>query len=258
MNTTQFLLSAWNWNSWAVISCVAALAAYLALFRFGRRIGWLAGGLAVFLLTLMSPISALADGYLFSAHMLQHILLLLIVPAMILLSLPPTVSLALRPRVLGHPFIGWAAGVGAMWFWHVPALCNAAVSSRSVHALQTISLLLLGMAFWRQVIAPRDSERLPPPSAVVYLFAACATCSVLGIIITLSPVTVCSAYTMPSMDRLGILPAIRDDWGLTAERDQQIGGLLMWVPMCLVYLSAIFVQMTRWFAEPATTETKAC
>ncbi|HLX71010.1 MAG TPA: cytochrome c oxidase assembly protein [Verrucomicrobiae bacterium] len=258
MNTTQFLLSAWNWNSWAVISCVAALAAYLALFRSIRRIGWLVGGLAVFLLTLMSPLNALADGYLFSAHMSQHILLLLIVPAMILLSLPPTVSLTVRPRALGHPFVGWAAGVGAMWFWHVPALCNAAVSSRPVHAVQTISLLLLGTAFWRQVIAPRDSERLPPPSAVVYLFAACATCSVLGIIITLSPVTVCSAYTMPSMDRLGILPTIRDDWGMTAERDQQIGGLLMWVPMCLVYLAAIFAQMARWFAEPANTETKAC
>lgn len=257
MNTSQFLLSAWNWNFWAVVSCVAALIAYLALFRSRRRIGWLLGGLAVLLLTLMSPINALADGYLFSAHMLQHILLLLIVPAMILLSLPPTVSLAVRPRVLGHPFIGWAAGVGAMWFWHVPALCNAAVSSRPVHAVQTISLLLLGTAFWRQVIAPRDSERLAPPAAVVYLFAACATCSVLGIIITLSPVTVCSAYTMPSMDRLGMLQTIRDDWGMTAQRDQQVGGLLMWVPMCLVYLSAIFAQMARWFAEPATTETKA-
>jgi cytochrome c oxidase assembly factor CtaG len=258
MNTTQFLLTAWNWNFWAVIPCIAALVAYLALFRAGRRTGWFVGGLVVLLLTLMSPINALADGYLFSAHMLQHILLLLIVPAMILLSLPPTVSLAVRPRMLGHPFIGWAAGVGAMWFWHVPALCNAAASSRPVHAVQTISLLLLGTAFWRQVIAPRDSERLPPPSAVVYLFTACATCSVLGIIITLSPVTVCSIYTMPSMDRLGILQTIRDDWGLTTERDQQIGGLLMWVPMCLVYLSAIFAQMARWFAEPAGAETKTC
>lgn len=258
MNTTQFLLSAWNWNLWAVVSCFAAVAAYVAFFRSARRMGWLAGGLGVLLLTLMSPINALADGYLFSAHMLQHILLLLIVPAMILLSLPPTVSLAVRPRVLGHPLIGWAAGVGAMWFWHVPALCNAAVSSRPIHTAQTISLLLLGTAFWRQVIAPRDSERLPPPSAVGYLFAACATCSVLGIIITLSPVTVCSAYTMPSMDRLGMLQAIRDDWGMTAERDQQIGGLLMWVPMCLVYLSAILAQLARWYAEPANAEEKTC
>ncbi len=258
MNTVQFLLSAWNWNLWAILSCVAALAAYVALFRSGRRIGWLVSGLAVLLLALMSPINALADGYLFSAHMLQHILLLLIVPAMVLLSLPPTVSLAVRPRVLGHPVVGWASGVGAMWFWHVPALCNAAVSSHSIHALQTVSLLLLGTAFWRQVIAPRDSDRLPPPTAVGYLFTACVACSVLGIIITLSPVAVCSVYTMPSMDRLGMLQTIRDDWGLTPERDQQIGGLLMWVPMCLVYLSAIFAQMTRWYSEHATVGRKTC
>lgn len=256
MNTTQFLLSAWNWNSWAVVSCVVVLVAYVVLFRSARRIGWLLGALAVLLLTLMSPINALADGYLFSAHMLQHILLLLIIPAMILLSLPPTVSLAFGPRALRHPFIGWTAGVGAMWFWHVPALCNAAVSSQPVHALQTISLLLLGMAFWRQVLAPLDSERLPPPLAVAYLATACATCSILGIIITLSPVTVCSAYTMPMMDRLGMLPTIHNDWGMTPERDQQIGGLLMWVPMCLVYLSAIFAQMARWFAEPAAAKPK--
>jgi putative membrane protein len=282
MNTTQFLLSAWTWNPAAVLSCIAALVAYVAVFRrtdingpiavatsenspspirweragvrvrFHPRIGWLLVAITVLMLTLMSPLNALADGYLFSAHMLQHILLLLIVPAMTLLSLPRTVSLAVRPRALGHPFIGWAAGVGAMWFWHVPALCNAAVSSRPVHALQTISLLLLGAAFWRQVIAPRDTERLAPPAAVLYLFTACVTCSVLGIIITFSPVTVCSAYTMPSMDHLGMLPAIRDDWGLTPDRDQQIGGLLMWVPMCLVYLSAILAQLARWFAEPKT------
>jgi cytochrome c oxidase assembly factor CtaG len=148
--------------------------------------------------------------------------------------------------------VGWLAGVGAMWFWHVPALCNAAVMSRPVYALQTISLLVLGGLFWRQILAPRDSERLAPPAAVLYLFSACVTCSVLGIIITLSPVTVCSIYTMPSMDRLGMLPTIRDQWGFTPERDQQVGGLLMWVPMCLIYLSAIFAQMARWFAQPAT------
>lgn len=258
MNTTHFLLTAWNWNSWAVLSSIAALAAYLTLFRSGRRIGWLIGALAILLLTLMSPINALADGYLFSAHMLQHIFLLLIVPAMILLSLPRTVSLAVRPRALGHPFVGWAAGMGAMWFWHVPAVCNAAVSSRPIHALQTVSLLFLGAAFWRQVIAPRESERLPPPAAVVYLFTGCVTCSVLGIIITLSPVAVCSIYTMPPVDRLGMLTTIRDVWRLSPERDQQIGGLLMWVPMCMVYLSAIFAQMARWFAEPENAETKPC
>ena len=142
-----------------------------------------------------------------------------------------------------------------MWFWHAPTLCNAAVTSRPVHALQTASLLLLGCVFWRQILAPRDEERLSPPGAVLYLFSACVACSVLGIILTFSPVTVCSIYMMQPKDPLGMLNTIRTGWGFTPERDQQIGGLLMWVPMCLIYLSAMFAQIGRWFAEPATPVT---
>jgi putative membrane protein len=250
MTTSQFLISGWTWNAADLPVGVASGVVYLALFGVRLRLGYFAGALAVFLLTLVSPLNTLADGYLFSAHMLQHILLLLIVPALLLLSLPRSVSLAVRPRVLGHPVVGWSAGVGAMWFWHAPALCNVAVSSRPVHALQTASLLLLGCLFWRQILAPREEERLTPPAAVLYLFSACVTCSVLGIIITFSPVTVCSIYTMPPKDPFGMLQTIRTGWGFTPERDQQVGGLLMWVPMCLIYLSAIFAQIARWFAEP--------
>jgi len=232
-----------------------ALVIYAAAIRDHRRLGWFAAALGVLLLTLLSPLNTLADGYLFSAHMAQHILLLLIVPVLLLLSLPRPLSLAVGPRVLAHPLVGWLAGVGAMWFWHAPALCNAAVVSPPVHGLQIVSLLALGSLFWRPILAPREPERLSPPGAVLYLFSACVTCSVLGIIITFSPVTVCSIYTMQPSDRLGMLQTIRTDWGFSPERDQQIGGLLMWVPMCLIYLSAIFAQMARWFApspSPAT------
>lgn len=256
MSTTQFLLSAWTWNPAALLSAVAALAAYIFAFRFDRRIGWFVAGLVTYLLTLLSPLAALANGYLFSAHMLTHILLLLIVPAMLLLGLPRSRSLAVLPRTLGHPLIGWASGVGAMWFWHVPSLCNAAASSPAVQAVQTGSLLVLGLLFWRQILAPRNEERLSPPTAVLYLFSACVGCSVLGIIITFSPVAVCSAYSSPPIDRLGMLSTIRENWAFNAERDQQVGGLLMWVPMCLIYLSAICAQIGRWFAEPISVATE--
>jgi putative membrane protein len=256
MTTTQFLISGWTWNLADILVAAASGIAYVSLFGVHRRSGYFAGGIVVFLLTLLSPLNRLADGYLFSAHMVQHILLLLVVPALLLLGLPRSVSLALRPRLLDRPFMGWCAGVGAMWLWHAPALCNAAVSSRPVHALQTASLLLLGGLFWRHILAPREGERLSPPGAVFYLFSACVACSVLGIILTFSPVTVCSIYTMHPEDPLGMLPTIRAGWGFTPERDQQIGGLLMWVPMCLVYLSAIFAQLASWFAEPATPATE--
>jgi len=256
MTTGQFLISGWTWSGAPLALSAVAVALYLIMFGVGRRIGYLAAALGVVLVTLISPLNALADGYLFSAHMLQHILLLLVVPALLLLSLPRSLSLATRSRALDHPLAGWVAGVGAMWFWHAPALCNAAVSSRPIHALQTVSLLVLGGLFWRQVLAPRENERLSPPGAVLYLFSACVTCSVLGIIITFSPVAVCSIYAMPSVDRLGMLPTIRAGWGITPERDQQIGGLLMWVPMCLIYLSAILAQIARWFARSADAATE--
>jgi putative membrane protein len=240
MNTMQFLWSGWTWNIATLLACAVSAVAYLVAFRVQRRMGYFAAALGVLLLTLLSPINALANGYLFSAHMVQHILLLLVVPALLMLSLPRTVSLAVRPRALGHPLVGWVAGVGAMWFWHAPAMCNAAVFSRPIHAMQTVSLIVLGSLFWRQVLAPRDEERLSPPGAVIYLFAACFACSVLGIVITFSPVAVCSIYTLQPADHFGLLQTIRNGWGITPERDQQIGGLLMWVPMCLIYLSAIF------------------
>ena len=249
MNTNEFKLQGWSWNPAVLATCAVALVIYLALFRGGSRIGWFVAALGVLLLTLVSPLNTLADGYLFSAHMAQHIVLLLIVPALLMLSLPQSLSLTRGPRAFSHPLVGWLAGVGAMWLWHAPALCNAAVSSRPVHALQTLSLLALGCLFWRQILAPRDAERLSPPGAVLYLFSACVTCSVLGIIITFAPVTVCSIYTMPAMDQFGILTTIRDGWGFTSERDQQVGGLLMWVPMCLIYLGAIFAQVVRWFDQ---------
>ncbi len=249
MSTEQFLLSAWTWNPVALFAAAAGLTAFLLVFRAGRRLGWFLLALAVFLLTLVSPLNALADGYLFSAHMLQHILLLLVVPGFLLLSLPRSFSLGGRARLLAHPLTAWLAGVGAMWFWHWPTLCNAAVTSRSVYAVQTVSLLFCGTLFWSQIIAPRDEERLSPPAAVLYLFSACVACSALGMILTFSPITVCSIYALPVGDRLGMWQTIRYNWGFTPERDQQIGGLLMWVPMCFIYLGAIFAQIARWFGE---------
>jgi cytochrome c oxidase assembly factor CtaG len=143
-----------------------------------------------------------------------------------------------------------------MWFWHEPTLCNAATTSRAVFAIQTISLLLMGSVFWWQVLAPRDAERLSPAAGIAYLFTACTACSILGIILTFAPVSICSVYQQP-VDRLGLLNTIRGNWGLTSDKDQQIGGLLMWVPMCLIYLAAILAQLARWHSNPASHPEKS-
>ncbi len=143
-------------------------------FRAGRRLGCFLLALVVFLLTFISPLNALADGYLFSAHMLQHILLLLIVPALLLLSLPRSLSFVRRPRLLTHPLIGWLAGVGAMWFWHWPTLCNAAVTSSSVSAVQTVSLLVMGTSFGGKSSRRATSNGFHrPPGFFISLAPAC-------------------------------------------------------------------------------------
>jgi putative membrane protein len=259
MTTEQFLSSTWNWNPWVIAVCVVAILIYGARqrFHFNRKIGWLLAGLAAFFLTLASPVDALADGYLFSAHMLQHLLLLLVVPPLILLSPPPSpVPTSFEKGrwrwlnwLLRRPVAAWFLGVGGMWLWHAPALCNAAVTNVWIHRLQYVSLLLMGFAFWWPIIGPWRKQWLSPLTGMVYLFSACVGCTVLGIIITFSPVEVCSIYLHP-VDRLNLLPLIQNQWGLTPARDQQLGGLLMWVPACLIYVCGIFGLFVRWHGEP--------
>jgi cytochrome c oxidase assembly factor CtaG len=252
---TVFLL--WSFDPVAAAACVVAVALYAFVHRgrLGARAAYFASALAIFVVALASPIGTLADGYLFSAHMLQHLLLVLIVPPLALLGLPPRAvasagagpapARALRPPPL---LLTWGMGVGAMWLWHAPTLCNAAAQSQLVHRLQEATLVAMGLAFWYPVLAPRVSRRIAPLGGVLYLFTACIACTILGILVTFSPVEVCSVYLHPT-DRLGILPLLRGDWGMTPARDQQIGGLLMWVPACLVYLGAIMAMLARFYRE---------
>jgi cytochrome c oxidase assembly factor CtaG len=176
-----------------------------------------------------------------------------VVPPLALLGLPANAEASRPPRGVGRllaiPLVTWGLGVGAMWLWHAPTLCDAASRSALVHRLQELSFLVMGTAFWWPVLTPRADARLSPPGGIVYLFTACTACTLLGILITFSPVEVCSVFSHP-IDRLGVMPLLRGGWGLTPERDQQIGGLLMWVPACLVYGVGIMGQLARLFREP--------
>jgi putative membrane protein len=90
----------------------------------------------------------------------------------------------------------------------------------------------------------------PVPQAAAYLFTACLACTGIGVLITFAPKLLYPLYAQP-VDRYGILPVIRDGWGISATMDQQIGGLLMWVPCCLVYLTGILAMFARWYAGEA-------
>ena len=250
MTTKELLLSAWDPGLAVPLLCALALAGYGAHFRrrLSGRGAFFVLAVAVFGLALASPIGVLARGYLFSAHMVQHLLLMLAVPPLVLLGLPRERDLRAKEWSAGGYGASWLAGVGAMWIWHARTLCNAAAVSPVVQWIQTGSLVVMGLAFWRPILAPRLSDRLPPFSGILYLFAACVGCTVLGIVVTLSPVEVCAAYMNP-VDSLGVLPLLRDGWGLSHHADQEIGGLLMWVPACLVYAAAILATLGRYYGE---------
>jgi cytochrome c oxidase assembly factor CtaG len=248
VTTRQLLLETWVWRPEIALAAAAAVSVHVARLRLACPARTAALVAAVFALgiALMSPVAALARGTLFSAHMLQHMLLALVVPPLVLLSVPPTPG-------KGHPAVPrgvhWAAGVGAMWIWHAPSLCNAAATSDAVRALQTASLLAMGAAFWWPILGPRLDRRLSEPAAVAYLFTACAACTVLGVAITFSPVEVCAAYGHAA-DPLGALPLVRERWGITPAVDQQLGGLLMWVPGCTAYAGAILAVLARFYRAP--------
>jgi cytochrome c oxidase assembly factor CtaG len=283
MTTRDLLLHAWTWRPAVALLLAAVFALHFARLRFARpwrslALGAAASAVAV---ALASPIDALARGTLFSAHMLQHMLLALVVPPLLLLALPPapepaTATATRRPGAATAttrpeaPLPGatpsaprrtpavafWAMGVGAMWIWHVPSLCNAAATSDAIRAIQNLSLPAMGLAFWWPILGPRADQRLPDLAAVAYLFTACVACTILGISITFSPVTVCSAYGHAA-DPLGALPLVRGAWGLTPAVDQQLGGLLMWIPGCTAYAAAILVVVGRFYSAPHVAPQRA-
>ncbi|HWL84979.1 MAG TPA: cytochrome c oxidase assembly protein, partial [Polyangiaceae bacterium] len=229
MTTMHLLLTAWVADPFALAVALAALLGWGVGIRRGSapRAGYVVAALAVFLLALISPIGVLARGYLFSAHMLQHLLLLLVVPPLALLALPaariptvlpPTPALPAPPAKAGRELLAWLAGAGAMWLWHAPALCDAAGRILAVQRVQTLSLLAAGTAFWWPIFAPYARARLAPFAAILYLFTACIACTVLGVLVTFSPVQVCSIYMHPA-DTLGVLPLLRDRWGLGPAAD---------------------------------------
>jgi putative membrane protein len=252
MTTFGLLTSCWQLDPLALAVIVAGLAAYVATRRSRSTAQAFFFGASLVLLgvALLSPVGSLAQGYLFSAHMLQHLLLVLVVPPLALMGfgLAPAgkTPASHRPRL--PLLVAWGLGVGAMWLWHAPTLCDAAARSVSFHRLQEASLLGMGTAFWWPVLAPRASARLSPFAGMLYLFTACTACTLLGIYITFSPVEVCSVFAHP-VDRLGVMPLVRNGWGLSAETDQQVGGLLMWVPACLVYGVGILGLLARMYRE---------
>jgi cytochrome c oxidase assembly factor CtaG len=259
INTTSDLLRhGWELHASVVAGCIGLLVWYaIPRPRRLRQATSFTLGVTVMLLALISPLDPLGDEYLFSAHMLQHLLLLLIVPPLLLAGLTRerVQKWMTQPWVhaseqrLGDPVMAWLPSISMMLLWHLPVLYNAANASEPVHILEHMLFLVTGCMFWWPIFTPLEQERMQPAKGMLYLFGAAVVSTLLGIFITFLPVGYYVPYVHP-VDEMGALHLVRDVWRISAEDDQKLAGLLMWVPGCTVYFGVMLMELARWFRIP--------
>lgn len=254
MSLARTILAAWDWEPSVIIGCAALAVGYAAIAkkRFGRIAVFYFIGVTILFLALVSPLDTLADNYLFSMHMFQHLLLSELIPPFLLLGIPLAwwqwvldwPALAAAESILRKPVVAWLCGIGALWLWHWPPLFEASLQNEGLHTFQHLCFLVSGTIFWYPVITPVPGHRLPAFAGVFYLFTACTFSSLLGIFITFCSFEIYPFYLHP-VDELGILPQMRGL--LSVHEDQQLGGLLMWFPCCVIYASAILITLGVWY-----------
>ena len=233
---------------------------YAINFKIKKHLFYFFSGIFLLILCISSPLHFLGENYLFSAHMLSHVLIILIAAPLMVAAIPAENKFKktlLAFSKIRKPFICWFVGVGIMWLWHFPYIFNhlfampAMSNSNSTSPLmflEVVSLLIAGMIFSWPVINPYKEYRIPGIAAVLYLSTACVFCSILGLLITFAPLGTYFHY-QHLMEGYGYLPMIRNDWKISAAVDQQIAGLIMWVPCCLIYLIASMILLIKWFDE---------
>jgi putative membrane protein len=259
-------LESWTWDPTliATLALAAVIYAVGAATLRGRSAGRAAphagraaafcSGLALAWLALLSPIGAYS-GLFFFLHMTQHLLLVLGVIPLLLLSNPLAVLLWGLPRparsVAGRllrpgGFARWLAGgltrpvvacslfVAAVGIWHVPGLYDLAQGRTAVHDLEHAFFAVTAALYWWPVIQPSGSRRLPYGRAVLYLLPPFFESNLIGALLTFASAPLYASY----------LAAPRV-WGLSVLQDQQIAGLVMWVPGGLYFLVPMLIMLAK-------------
>jgi putative membrane protein len=201
-------------------------------------------GLFVLFLSLNGPLHDLSDYYLFSAHMVQHLVLTLVVPPLLILGTP---GWMLRPA-LNIPWVNsWArrlTGARATFMifnvvlaaWHLPPLYNLAMANHNVHIVEHLMFLVSATLMWWPLTSQMpELPRLAYPGQMLYCFLMTIPMSVVAFCITLADHLLYPAYAAA--------PRI---WGITPMVDQSAGGLIMWVPGTLFFLVVLSVVFFRW------------
>jgi cytochrome c oxidase assembly factor CtaG len=218
----------------------ARLTVSLALF-------WL--GMAVMVIALVSPLHDLGE-HLFAAHMMEHELVMIVAAPLLVLARPVGLLLWGLPKSARHrgaaamkwgplrvtwggvtlPLVATFLHGLAIWAWHAPAFFDATVTDLLLHRLQHLSFFLTGFLFWWSIIWRCDRG-----TAAWHLFVTMMHTGILGALIALAPNVIYLTQTRFS-----------DQWGLTALEDQQLAGLIMWVPGGIIYAAAALCCMATW------------
>ncbi|SAL01334.1 membrane protein [Caballeronia pedi] len=248
---------AWTFDWWLVIALLVSLALYIAGYMrlrarsaHGRanrsmRLALFSVGWLTLVLALVSPLHALSE-WLFSAHMLQHELLMLVAAPLLVIGRPlavwmwafpsgarAAIGAAVRTRWIKAPWqwltapaVAWMLHAAALWCWHAPRFFEAALARPGIHTLQHASFLGSALLFWWTVFGrPSGAQAAGSAHAMLSLFTTMVHTGALGALLTLAP-----GVWYPSCIETTLA------LGFDPLQDQQLGGLVMWVPGGLAYL----------------------
>jgi putative membrane protein len=259
------LLKSWSLHPWMLIPL--GLSGWLytrGVSRLWRTAGrghgvrrWQAAcfatGWFALVAALISPLHEWSET-LFSAHMIQHELLMLVAAPGLVLGKPIVAILKALPRsqvrallrlaaigsvraawrFITSPLVAWVIHLVALWMWHVPVLFRAALHDEAIHAVQHLGFLLSALLFWWAIL-DRSRGAMDSGAAVLFLFTTALHSGLLGAMITLSDDVLYADDTTAA-----------EAWGLTAIEDQQLGGLIMWVPACTIYIAGGLALFAVW------------
>ena len=254
----DFWLTQWNWEPSILIATVLITGLYLYAIgplrkryfpeepvKTGQTVSFLLGIFFMFL-SLVSPLDELGDSYLFSAHMVQHLVLTMIGPPLLVIGTPgwfikPLVRNKIAFRVakaLTYPAVAFVLYNVDFWLWHAPPLYNATLENQNIHILEHLTFIVFGILNWWPIFSQsKDLPRLSIGGQVLYLFLSGMPSVLLGAGLTFSPPLYAPYIAAPRV------------WGISAATDQQLGGLIMWVPVSISYIVVMSVLFIRWMQQ---------
>lgn len=208
------------------------------------QVACFSGALLAMVLSLQGPLHELSDYFLFSAHMVQHLVLILLMPPLLLAGIPDWLlrpalnvkAIKLVARALTLPLVAFALNNAIFLAWHFPGPYDLMMRDHAVHVAMHLTIMVTGVIMWWPVMSPLpELPRIAAPLQMVYLFLVGIPMMLSAALITFSANAMYSWYV--EAPRL---------WGLSPLEDQRLGGVIMWVPGGLVLWIAITAVYFRW------------